>query len=222
MARIGARNRPENNDANGNGGLPVNDIGGNVINPQNIVYTDAGSIEGADGTPETGTVEPVRRRGRPPGSKNGTAKATGKTVPVDVNSITFSLTGIHALLAAGLSSPELMMTEDEGKVIGTAAAAVARHYDLQASQKAIDWGNLVVALGAFYGPRIVAIRMRRKSERNERRAANAGVPVQQASAPVQRQTSAAARPSGVPLRTHTPSDDEKAAMLNETVTPMFN
>jgi hypothetical protein len=218
VARIGARNIEQGDGiASAVSGVTAE----NTIDPRNIVYTENGNIEPAEGTAETATVEPVRKRGRPAGSKNGTSK-TNKAIPVDVNSITFSLTGIHALLAAGLSAPELMMTEDEGKIIGNAAAAVARHYDLQASQKAIDWGNLCVALSAFYGPRVMAISVRRKQERAEKRQQQQpGVVAQPVSAARPPGGNGAAKPTGAPLRTHTPSEAEKVALLNETVTPMF-
>jgi hypothetical protein len=219
MARIGSRSVNENGQSDGS----VSGVSSeNTIDPRNIVYTEAGSIEGTAGSAEAGTVEPVKRRGRPPGSKNGTTggRQTSKAVPVDVNSLTFSLTGIHALLAAGLGAPELLMSEDDGKIIGSAAAAVARHYDLQASQKAIDWGNLVVALGAFYGPRIIAIRARRKQERSTKTNRAPVVEAQMAGAPVSARPGTV-KPNGAGLATHTPTEVEKMQLLNETVAPMF-
>src|SRR5271165_4658290 len=201
MARIGARTGQESNEPVG---ASDGFTGETVVNPRNIVYTEQGSIEPVEGSAETSTVEPARRRGRPVGSKNKSSQGT-KAIPLDVNSVTFSLTGIHALLAAGLSSPELIMSESEAKIIASNAAAVMRHYDLQASQKAIDWGNLVVALGAFYGPRFISIGVRKRAEARERRHQNPGVRV---ASPVPSPPSSAARaanplerPNGAPLQT---------------------
>src|SRR6202034_3860463 len=53
--------------------------------------------------------------------------------------------------------------------------AVTRHYNIQASAKAIDWGNLIVALGSVYAPKVVAMGMRKSKEvRVARQQAQAG------------------------------------------------
>jgi hypothetical protein len=95
--------------------------------------------------------------------------ATQKNPSLSVNSIQFSLTGIHALLAAGFHAPEMELTEAEAKTFSENIIAVARHYDLQQTQKATDIGNLVVSLGIIYGGRAIRISSRLNAENTRRR-----------------------------------------------------
>lgn len=69
------------------------------------------------------------------------------------------------MLSHAMKTPELALSEKESETLANAAANVARHYNLAASQKAMDWGNFIIALSICYGPRMIAIGERRKSER---------------------------------------------------------
>lgn len=137
---------------------------------------------------------------------------------LDVNSIQFALTGIHALLAAGLHAPELELSEAEAETVSKSIVAVSRHYDLQQTQKATDWGNLVVSLGVVYGGRIIRISARTSAEKKAKRgatAANTGfTPTAPNVAPQQPQTAAPVinAKMGVATRQKTAADD---ALLNE-------
>ena len=68
------------------------------------------------------------------------------------------------MLAAAIKEPSLALDPEEAKRLAIAAGNVARHYDLGASQKTLDWMALAVALGSIYGTRAVAIYMNRKEQ----------------------------------------------------------
>lgn len=61
------------------------------------------------------------------------------------------------MLATIASVPELALTEEEAKNLADASARVARHYDLKAAPKTLDWINLCIALAGIYGPKAVII-----------------------------------------------------------------
>lgn len=68
-------------------------------------------------------------------------------------------------MLAGLTQvPELAIAQQEAAAMSTAINNVAQHYDVQASQKTVDWGNLIATLSMVYGTRMVAIYSRKKSE----------------------------------------------------------
>lgn len=163
----------------------------------------AGYYEGKD------TGKPAATKARSPVVKGGS---------LDVNSIQFALTGIHALLAAGLHAPELELSEAEAETVAKSIVAVSRHYDLQQTQKATDWGNLVVSLGVVYGGRIIRISARTSAAKKASRGATAPntgfTPTAPNVAPQQPQTRTpeAAKAAMPPMRPRTREDD---ALLNE-------
>lgn len=73
--------------------------------------------------------------------------------------------GVHVALAIRTNTPELMIEQDEAKAFMKAAQNVMRHYDVQTSQKALDWIALVGCCGSIYGTRAFAIAARRAGER---------------------------------------------------------
>lgn len=66
------------------------------------------------------------------------------------------------MLSHAVKVPEIALTENEAEQLANAASKVARHYDITASQKAMDWGNLMIALAVIYGPRMVLIGRKKK------------------------------------------------------------
>ncbi len=143
--------------------------------------------------------------------------ATAKKGSLDVNSIQFALSGIHALLAVGLSSPELNLSDAEAETVAKNIVAVGRHYDLQQTAKATDWGNLVVSLGVVYGGRFMSIGMRQSAEKKAARAVVNLNPRPVAAAPTQPSVTVPAAgkqaPPGMPPTR--PKNDADLAMLNE-------
>jgi hypothetical protein len=105
----------------------------------------------------------------------------------------------------------LQLTERETIILGQNIAAVARHYDVQASQKSVDWFNLIIALASIEGPRLfMVMRNMPKKEKPAVAGSNGFVGT--------RETPPAPRANGVqPVdqQKHKPSDAEKQALLNE-------
>ena len=56
---------------------------------------------------------------------------------------------------------------DEAKQLAQASANVAKHYNVLIDPKTADWANLIMVLGMIYGTRLMAIRVRRTTERRE-------------------------------------------------------
>jgi hypothetical protein len=109
------------------------------------------------------TKAELERDGYKPKATGGTS-TTSKKAPLTVDGLAFSLSGIHSLLAVSLSAPELAWKDEEAKIVAENLVAVSRHYDIQASQKAIDWGNLIVALGTVYSKKVIPFAVRRSRE----------------------------------------------------------
>jgi hypothetical protein len=158
-------------DANANvaGERPASEIGGDsnvsgdgfiTIDPASITGDNgSGSGDNGSGGSAAGGDAP-KRRGRRPGT---TTK--GKQAALDVNGLESLLYSVHGMLAGITKTEELMLDHSEAKSLAEATANVARHYDVSVSAKALDWSNLVMALGMVYGTRLVAIRARRGAER---------------------------------------------------------
>lgn len=73
--------------------------------------------------------------------------------------------GVHAMLAMQTKTPELAITDLEGKSFMTAAQNVLRHYSVETTQKTLDWVAFAGIAGGMYGSRIVAIANRKAEER---------------------------------------------------------
>lgn len=155
------------------------DTGSKRIRRTRAELEAAGYYEGKD------TGKPAAAKARPNLAKGGS---------LDVNSVQFALTGIHSLLAVGFGAAELELSETEAETVSKNIVAVARHYDLQQTAKATDWGNLVVSLGVVYGGRLIRISARTSAEKKARRGATAPntgfVPTAPNVAPQQPQTAA--------------------------------
>lgn len=73
--------------------------------------------------------------------------------------------GLHAILAAQTNTPELAISEQEGKDFTKAAQNVMRHYSVQTTQKTLDWISFAGVCAGMYGTRFLAISVRKKMER---------------------------------------------------------
>ena len=69
------------------------------------------------------------------------------------------------MLAQSLSTPELMISPDEGRDFTKACQNVMRHYSVQTTQKTMDWIALFGVSAAIYGPRFVAISANKRANR---------------------------------------------------------
>ena len=77
---------------------------------------------------------------------------------------------MHSTLAAIARAPELELNEAEAEKIAKASVSVAKLYNVETTEKATAWANLIGVVGAAYVPRFIALNMRRKMEAAERRA----------------------------------------------------
>jgi hypothetical protein len=66
------------------------------------------------------------------------------------------LFSIHLGLAGVLKNPEWALDRDEAKQLATATKAVTDYYNFEATQEAVIWTNLIVALAVVYGPRVIS------------------------------------------------------------------
>lgn len=173
-ADTGAEQPPVVAGANdtGNTSAPVADSGsaesgwrvGDAIrvDPGEVLGGASGGNSGSDsgGSAESGP----KRRGRKPGTKN---RAKTDTASLDVQGISALLFSIHLGVSAIAKAPELALDQEESDKLAKATANVARHYGIAASAKVLDWAALFATLGAVYGPRIILINMRTRSERTQ-------------------------------------------------------
>lgn len=124
------------------------------------IFIDPASVgqnSGSDGG-GSGDIasEPRKRRGRKPGSRN-----TKSAPSLDISGLEKILLSAHTMLAA-VTSPVMVIDGEEAKLMATGISNVARHYDVSATEKTLDWANLFMALGAVYGPRIMTMDWKRK------------------------------------------------------------
>jgi hypothetical protein len=76
--------------------------------------------------------------------------------------------GLHVMLAGATKTPELAIAEEEGEAFMGAAGRVMRHYSVEATQRTLDWIAFAGCAGGIYGPRAVAIALRRREEGRSR------------------------------------------------------
>lgn len=152
-----------------------------TANAGTVANDDDGKIDGIvnpaelDGQRDTeraasGTEPGKRGRGRPPKQKQEQRKVENPA-RLDLDSLNFTLFYAHSLLAKATNTPELMLDETEAKSMAAAAMNVMQHYNIRASQKAVDWGNLVVTMCIVYGGKFHAINERQKAEKQAKKEA---------------------------------------------------
>lgn len=149
---------------------PSGDVGGSLSDTSGDDFTyDPERHLGPDRTNADGSYRRKRRRGDGGTARVGRKSKTSKSAP-SVNAIESALTGIHALAAVALKTPELALDESESRPLAEAVAEVSKHYDIPGlSDKAIAWVGLVIVAGKLYAPRYVLVSQRLKAESAERR-----------------------------------------------------
>jgi hypothetical protein len=131
---------------------------------------DARIHSGPDQFNNDGTF--AKRRGRKRGSNSGGFGGSGSRAKASnlkdaVEGLTRTLVVLHVGIAAVSKTPELAIDEDEGRMLAAATANVMEEFDLKPDPKTQAIVGLVIAAGTVYGPRMVAIQMRRLQERRE-------------------------------------------------------
>jgi hypothetical protein len=81
---------------------------------------------------------------------------------------------LHTGIAGISNTPELVIDEDEGRMLAAATANVMEEFDLKPDPKVQAIVGLVVAAGTVYGPRTVLIQMRKAQEKREKAAGSNG------------------------------------------------
>jgi hypothetical protein len=124
---------------------------------------------------ESGSGSTGKRRGRPPGSRTGsgsgsTSGSTAKTPPRgnDLDVIAGAFMGVHDIAAHLLSLDELSIDEDEAKILAKAVQRLQAYYPaIDVPGQALAWIGLFAACGRIYGPRVVAVKARMKTEKEK-------------------------------------------------------
>lgn len=112
--------------------------------------------------------------------------------------------GLHATLATMTQTPELAITEQEGKDFMKAAQNVMRHYSVQSTQKTLDWLAFAGAASGMYGTRLFAINMRKRMAESEGRGTR-GTVLKFPDRPPIRPAPAASPPDQTDLSAYVPS-----------------
>lgn len=175
---------------------------GIIIEPRDIVGNKVGDdIESTDNGNTTGGSSDSRgagdsgvrynkdgsiakKRGRKAGSGGTASRAsTAKTqTPDGISSVLFSL---HAMAASFVKVEELAIDKKEADMLASAINDVQKFYDVQASAEVLLWVNVFGVAAAVYGPRIAAVMMRKRAEKESKpRPAQTRTPVEPVAAPV--------------------------------------
>lgn len=129
---------------------------------------------GAGNTASGGNDNPTGRRKYTRKAKPTAAPgAFNETQALDVNGCKAILLSIHTMLAAFTGAPEWAMDEKEAQAVAEAGVNVSRHYNVATTQKALDWTNFAMTLGAVYGTRLVAASRRKRKTKEDMSAGNA-------------------------------------------------
>lgn len=130
----------------------------------------------ADGEPEE---KPAgrRRRGGP------RATRAPRRPKVDHKLLGRQLVGIHQLLSLVTGQPIWAISDVEGEQLAKAASDIIAEYGLEASHRAILWGNLLTMVGIIYGPKAVCIWSQRKAAAKAKMPTKQKAPTQDAQPP---------------------------------------
>lgn len=164
--------------APGTSGLEVVSAHDNGSSPEPIIVTGAidpdaartlGSVgaDTSDFLSDIGdTVADTGPRARKPRGPNKRKQPqAGETAALNINGVEKILFSIHAVMAGVTATPELMLDESESKKLAKAIEGVTDQYKLTLDPKIAAYIDLATTLGMIYGPRGVAIYVRKKMEK---------------------------------------------------------
>lgn len=103
---------------------------------------------GTDGSFDSGSDSPRRRRGRPPGSI-AKEKVNVQDSLKDIETLLYST---HLMLAGLTGKQRLALTEEQAKKLSDGIKGVAVYYTIGLSPKNMAIANLVMVAGAIYVP----------------------------------------------------------------------
>jgi hypothetical protein len=139
---------------------PAPNDGGDTDEPTIIHGFD--TVEPRDATRPTGNRG--GRRGRPPGSRNADTGTRASKKNSNLTGIENLLLSMHSMGAAFLNVQELELDKGEAANLADAINRVSEMYGHSIDPRQIVWVNLISVLGMTYGPRVMAYRMRVKSQ----------------------------------------------------------
>lgn len=176
------QSKPDSSDGNAaiateqqpklNGGAIAADTGvtrtiGGTIDPETARATASGTIA-APGNSPTSSETAKRGPGRPRKDGNAPQAKSEKTgnieKSVNIDGIEKILFNLH-LFAATLVVPELALEEKEAKELARSIKAVNEQYKLTLDPKQAAWIDLMTTCGIIYGPRAVAIYLRKQTDK---------------------------------------------------------
>lgn len=144
------------NGSDANDGGPGNGDGGDdfTFDPERHIGIDRRNADGS-----------YRRKRRT--GKRGPRKSSSSS-SLDIGTVSAILMSVHAGVAGMIATPELMLSEPEAKQLGQGLLELERCYPMAVDPRVLAWVNMTAICGMIYGPRIMAIRMRRQNERPQR------------------------------------------------------
>lgn len=161
-ANVDAGNTVDTIEAS-NGGDVSEDTGNNVesdtwkstddafIDPSTVASISSGD-----------TDSPKRGRGRPRGTSSTGRKGKASQTSANLEAILFSL---HMMGASFLGVPELIISDDESKMLATAINRVSELYDVSIiPEKTMAFINLGIAACTVYGPRVIVVMGNKKKK----------------------------------------------------------
>jgi hypothetical protein len=157
---------PASGDAPPSGG-----VSNSTFDPSSVTPNDSSDRDAPYGRTPTGRV---RRRpvGSGAGNNGGNTRAGsgGRKNGTEVQAFLASiLYGVHEIGANLMHAEELSLTDEEADLYGEGVLKVWQEYDMPIPDaKTMAWVNLAKVLSSIYGPRIMAIRMRKANERGNR------------------------------------------------------
>lgn len=140
----------------------------------------------------TENVEPVKRRGRPPGSKNkvqespdspkpvnidanqekrrGRPPGSGTKKVVDKSALSKQLLFAHAVAAKITGIDDIAIDAGEAEILSSSIATLMQEYDIALSGKTAAMLGMIGSLAIVYGPRIVLINEKIKQTKARKQA----------------------------------------------------
>lgn len=132
---------------------PDNGIGDTFVDPNTGSSSGTGSGNGRRTRSDTG---------KPRGRRSSRTSASETT-----SSVANLLFSVHLGIANLFGSEVFAITPEESQALAKAVTNVSQYYDVPiVSEKALAWVNLATTLGAVYGPRFVAAKMRKTKKPN--------------------------------------------------------
>lgn len=166
----------ENTDSAGN--VSENAIGSGQ-GKVNEVITGNGTPKNAGITHDVGSVatqfqQPERKkRGRKPGQQNKPKDGgAAQKEKLDIELLARQIGAFHATIAILSGRQEILLSDDENKLLATAIDGVLQHYAVSVPPKITSMINLIATCALIYIPRMALIASIKQAEKKQKQSAN--------------------------------------------------